>query len=194
MMESWANERLMVHTLSQTSFPLTASVGTYTIGPGATFDMTRPTKIVDPCFTRDSDSTDIPLNLIDADTYGRILDKTMGDTTPSYLFYDYGYSATSTATVKLYPLPDSGLTLFINSLQPLQTFSTVTHTLMLPPGYQRAIEYNYAIEAAGGFTEVDPSVAMIARESKAVIKKQNLPAPIMQLESGVVGSSILVGP
>ncbi len=197
MLDSWSNERLMIHTLSQTSFALTASDGTYTIGNGADFNMTRPTKLVNPCFTRNLDSVDIPLEIIDADTYGRIVDKTLGDDTPAYIFYDAGYSATSTATIRLYPLPTSGLTLYINTLQPFTNFSTMTHALSLPPGYQRAIEYNYAIEAAGGFTEVDPSVAMVARESKAVLKRLNTQTPTMTLETGIIGgvnTTILTGP
>ena len=196
MLDSWSNERLMIFTLNQTSFALTASQGTYTIGSGADFSMTRPIKIVDPCFTRDTDSIDIPLNLIDAETYGRIIDKTLGDVTPQYLFYDYGYSSTSTGTVKLYPLPEANLTLFINSLQPFTNFSTMTHPISLPPGYQRAIEYNYAIEAAGGLTNVSPEVAMVARQSKANIKSQNLPAPIVKLDYGITRSyhSIITGP
>lgn len=197
MLDSWANERLMIHTISQTSFALTASDGTYTIGVGGDFNMTRPTKLVNPCFTRDSDDTDIPLNIIDADTYGRILDKTLGDLTPQYIFYDYGYSSTSTATIRLYPLPQSGLTLYINTLQPFTNFSTMSHSLSLPPGYQRAIEYNYAIEAAGGLTEVDPTVAMNARQAKAVIKRLNAPLTPMSLDHGVGGglqTSIITGP
>ena len=197
MLDSWANERLMIHTLFQSSFALTASQGTYTIGTGGDFNMVRPTKLVNPCFTRDTDNTDIPLNIIDEDTYGRIVDKTLGDTTPSYIFYDYGYSATSTATIRLYPLPDSGLTLFINTLQPFTQFSTMTHPISLPPGYQRAIEYNYAIEAAGGLTEVDPSVAMNARQAKAVIKRLNAPLTPMTLDHGIGGgmrTNILTGP
>lgn len=197
MLDSWSNERLMIFTLSQTSFALTASTGTYTIGSGGDFNMTRPTKLENPCFTRDSDSTDMGLSIIDAVIYGKIVDKTLGFVTPQYIFYDYGYSGTSTATIRLYPLPEAGLTLFINTLQPLTNFSTMTHTAMFPPGYQRAIEYNYAIEAAGGFTEVEPSVAMIARQSKAAIKSVNLPQPVSRLDYGIAGgmkSSILTGP
>lgn len=196
MLDSWSNERLMIFTLNQTSFALTASVGTYTIGSGATFNMVRPIKVVDPCFTRDSDNTDIPINLIDAETYGRVVDKTMGDVTPQFLFYDYGYSATSTATIRVYPLPEAGLTLFLNTLQPFTNFSTMTHPISLPPGYQRAIEYNYAIEAAGGLTNVSPEVAMVARQAKAAIKSQNLPQPISKLDYGITHSyhSIITGP
>lgn len=196
MLDSWSNERLMIHSLFQSSFALTASDGTYTIGPGADFDMTRPTKIVDPCFTRDADDVDIPLTLIDADTYGRIIDKTIGDTTPGYLFYDYGYSATSTATIKLYPLPESGLTLFINTLQPLLSFSTMSHPLLMPPGYQDAIELNYAVRSALGVAPVSPELERAAIKAKAAIKGQNLPAPISKLDyalGGYFGTNILTG-
>lgn len=197
MLDSWSNERLMIHTLSQTSFALTEGQGTYTIGPGGQFDMTRPTKLVDPCFIRDGDETDTPLTLINAEAYGRIVDKTADGTYPIYLFYDAGFSGTSTARVFFYPEPSAGLSTFINTLQPLTNFSTMTQTLQLPPGYQRAIEYNYAIEASGGFTEVDPSVAMIARQSKAAIKTVNLPAPVSRLDYGIAGgihSDIITGP
>lgn len=198
MLESWANERLLIHTLSQTSFALTASQGEYTIGIGGNFNMTRPTRIVDPCFIRDSQGSDTPLWLINAQAYGGIVDKTADGSYPVYLFYDYGYSATSTGTVFFWPEPQAGLSTYINTLQPFVSFSTMTHPISLPPGYQRAIEYNYAVEASGGFTNVDPQVALIARQSKAAIKSQNLPAPISKLDAGAGGggtrSTIITGP
>src|SRR3990167_1036896 len=66
MLDSWSNERLMIHTVSVTSFGLTASQGSYTIGNGGDFNMIRPTRIVDPCWIRDSDGNDSKLTLIDA--------------------------------------------------------------------------------------------------------------------------------
>ena len=197
MLDSWSNERLMINTVNQTSFPLVISQGRYTIGPGGDFNMTRPTRIVDPCFIRDLDGTDTPLTLINVEAYGRIVDKTTDGTYPIYLYYDQSYSDTSTGVVFFYPEPQASLSTYINSLQPLTNFSTLTHTCLFPPGYQRAIEYNYAIEAAGGFTEVDPSVAMIARQSKAAIKTVNLPAPVSRLPAGIGGGvkmDILSGP
>ena len=197
MMDSWSNERLLIYQIQQTSFALTASDGTYTIGNGGDFNMTRPIRIVNPCFTRDADNTDLPLELIDADTYGRIVDKSFGDDVPAYMYYDAGFSATSTATIRLYPLPDSGLTLFINTLQPLQSFAAVSTNLLLPPGYQDAIETNYAVRSALGVVPVSAELMAIARQTKAAIKTTNLTAPIMSLDRGVTGSggySILTGP
>ena len=197
MLDSWSNERLMIHAVSQTSFALTVSQGSYTIGNGGNFNMTRPTRLVPPCFIRDGDGNDSPLTIINTEAYGRIVDKDADGSYPVYVNYDERFSATSTGTVNFWPEPIGGLSAFLNTLQPIATFSTLSQNLLLPTGYQRAIEYNYAVEASGGFTNVDPSVAMIARQSKAAIKSQNLPAPVSRLDFGVGGglrTTIITGP
>lgn len=197
MLDSWSNENLMIHQLSQTSFALTASQGSYTIGSGGDFNMTRPTKLVEPCFIRDGDGFDSPLKIIDMVTYGRFGLKSTDGSYPEYIAYNYGYSATSTGTVFFYPEPQAGLSTFINTLQPLLNFSTLTHNAMFPPGYQLAIESNYAIHSAAGLIEVSPELARIARESKAAIKGTNLRTPISRLDYAITGgvrSNILSGP
>lgn len=197
MMDSWSNERLFIYSLSQTSFPLTASQGSYTIGNGGDFNMTRPVKVVDPCFIRDTDNYDRMVEIINADQYGKIVLKSSDGTYPNYLFFDGGWSATSTATIKLYPEPSSGLTLFINSVQPLGQFSTISHNVSFPPGYQRAIETNFSVEVSPGFAPISQELAKIAREAKAAIKTTNDVTPVLRLDYGVQGnvrSNILTGP
>ena len=196
MMDSWSNERLAIFQLSQTSFALTASVGVYSIGNGASFNMVRPTKIVDPCFIRDSGGYDSPLQLINMEAYGRIVLKSVDGTYPSQLAYDYGFSATSTASIYLYPEPAAGLTLYINTLQPLTNFSTFTQNLMLPPGYQDAIETNYAVRSALGLIPVAADLKEMAKMTKAAIKSTNLPAPISRIDYAIAQrrTSILTGP
>jgi len=196
MMESWSIERAFCYQIVQESLSLSSSVGSYTIGSGGDFNTTRPVKIVDPCFIRDSSNLDSPLRIIDATAYGRIVQKTIDGTYPGYLFYDSAY-ASNLGTIRLYPEPQAGLTLFINSWKQLQSFASVSTVLALPPGYQRAIETNFAIEISGGFSSVSPEVAKIAKESKAAIKSLNLPDAFLRIEAGLVpvyGSNILTGP
>lgn len=196
MMESWSLNRLMCYQVSQESFPLVASQGTYTIGPGGNFDTTRPTKIVDPCFIRDAANLDSSLKLIDAVAYGRIVQKSVDGTYPNCLFYDQGY-ASGLGSISLYPEPAANLTLFINSWKQLQTFASVSTVVALPPGYERAIVYNYAIEEAGGYGQVPVEVAKIARDSLASIKSLNLPDSFLRMDAGIVksySSNILTGP
>ena len=197
MIDSWTNERLLIHQLSQTSFSLTTSQGSYTIGNGGDFNMTRPTDIVDPCFIRDSDNTDTELEVIDMVAYGRIVQKTADGSYPAYIAYDHGFSATSTGTIRLWPEPAASLTLFINTLQPLATFSTMSQNLLLPPGYQDAIESNFAVRSAPGFITVSQDLKDHAKSAKAAIKTTNLTAPVMRLDYGITGtgrSNILTGP
>ena len=197
MLDSWANERMMINQLSQTSFALTASQGSYTIGNGGNFNMTRPTKLVDPCFVRDSSNFDSPLKVINMEAYGRIVQKTVDGSYPSLIAYDYGYSATSTASVYLYPEPAASLTLFINTLQPFTNFSTVSQNLLLPPGYQYAIETNFAVRVSPGFIGVTPELKAQAVEAKKAIKITNAPSPVSRLDYGVASFpnfNILTGP
>lgn len=197
MLDSWGIDRLMCYQLLQESFPLSANVVSYTIGPGATFSTARPTKIVDPCFVRDASNLDSGLTLINAEAYGSIVQKSAGTTYPTWLFYDYGFDSSGFGTIKVYPAPISNLTLYINSMKPLQSFSNVSTAMLLPPGYQLAIEANFAIHLAAGLTPVSDEVKMIAKTSKAAIKNINLPVTVATLDSGIVRGrrmNIITGP
>jgi len=179
MLESWNLERLMAYSVTQDTHALTASTATYTIGPGATINTARPVKIVDPCWTRDANGYDSPLTVVNLETYGKVGDKSSAGVTPQTIYYNGDYSSTSTASLTLYPPPGSGLTLHIHSWKQLTAFASVSSTVLLPPGYQLAIESNFAIHLAAGFREVSKEVAEIARKSKAAIKKVNTQGLIM---------------
>ena len=191
-------ERLLCYQITQESFALTAGTASYAIGPGGAFNTVRPTKLVPPCFVRDSSNLDSPLNIIDSVAYGSIVQKNVGTTYPAYIYYDYGFSATSTGTITVYPVPSASLTLFINSWKQLQSFSTVSVQLALPPGYQLFIESNFAIHMAAGQVPISKELAMMAAQSKANIKNLNAPDVIAKLDyvvpAGGGRSSILTGP
>ena len=197
MLDSWSIERLMCYQVTQESFPLTTSTTAYTIGPGATFNTARPTKLVDPCFVRDASNLDSQLTIIGAETYGKIVQKNVGTTYPNRIFYDYGFNASGYGTITIYPAPSASLTLFINSWKQLQNFASVSTALLLPPGYQLAIESNYAIQSAAGLTSVAPEVVKMAKESKAAIMSINIPDTISRMDAGIVTgqrTNIIVGP
>lgn len=198
MMESWSLERLMVYQILDEVFALTAGDGSYTIGSGGDFNTTRPIKI-DGAVIRDSDNSDCGVEILGADAWRRIVQKTStGNSYPQYLYYDSAYSS-ALGTINLYPEPQASLSIVLSSWKQLQTFALISTTVALPPGYQRAIEYNLAIELAGGFIDPAQSVVKIARESKAAIKRVNLPDLSMTLNPAIAGmgrggASILTGP
>jgi hypothetical protein len=189
--ESLNNEKLMCYSVTQDSHLLTVSTASYTIGPGATINTARPTKLVDPCWIRDSNSNDFPLKIISLTQYGLLVDKSSGASVPTHIYYEAGYSATSTATITVYPPPSVGLTMYIHSWKQMQNFSTLSQTVLFPPGYKLMFESNFAIHLAAGFRPVSAEVAKIAKESKAAIKALNVPDMVMSLDSGSrIGVSI----
>jgi hypothetical protein len=196
-MDATATERLLCYQLVQDSKALTASTNSYTIGTNGTFAVTRPVKIVDPCFVRDSAGLDTPLEIIDAATYGNIVMKGAGYTYPTKLFYDSGFSATSTGTIYLYPSPSGSLTLFINSWKQLGTVSSMSQNIYFPPGYQLFIESNFAVHLAAGFKPISAELAKMVRDSKAMVKSVNIPETTMYVEAGIIPghrSNIFTGP
>ena len=187
-LDSLALERLLCYTIRQDSLALTASTSTYTIGTNGDFAVTRPVKIVDPCFIRDGSGFDTPVNLIGVDAYGSLVDKDAGYTVPTNLYYDSGFSATSTGRLHLYPVPSGSLTLFINSWQQIGTVANLSTNLLLPPGYQLFIESNFAVHLATGLFPISNELAKMARDAKAAIKGVNVgdAEPIMSMDVGVV--------
>lgn len=196
MLDAWSLERLMCYQIVQESKALTTGTGTYTIGSGGAWNTTRPTQIVDPCFILDSANVRNEVEIINAQAYGRLSPELAGNSYPQYLFYDAAFVA-SLATIFLYPRPSASLTLYINSPRQITQFAAIGTTMVLPPGYEEAISSNFAIRAAAGYIPISQEVATIARESKAAIKRVNLPSGILRLDPGVIGrsgrSNILTG-
>ena len=132
-LDSISIDSLMCYTTQQDSYLLQSGTATYTIGPGATINTTRPTALRDPCWVRDGSGYDYPLKVINIVQYGALYDKSSGATIPSAVYYDAGLSATSTATITVYPPPSTGLTLYIHSWKQFSTASTVSQNVNLPP-------------------------------------------------------------
>ena len=183
MIDSWSLERGWCYQIAEDTFTFTVSTGTYSIGTNGAIAVTRPTKIVN-ARVRDSSNYDHDITILPQEQFAAISNKTAYGDFPSYMYYDQGYSSTSTGTLQFWPVPVKAYTLYLESWKPLQTFASITTTLMMPPGYQRAIEFNFAIEASPGLKSVPPEVIKIARESKAAIKSLNLPDVILQPDSG----------
>ena len=183
-LDSISIESLMCYTTQQDSYLLQSGTATYTIGPGATIDTTRPTALRDPCWVRDGSGYDYPLKIVTLETYGRLTDKSSGATIPTHVYYDAGFSATSTASLTFYPPPTSGLTAYLNSMKQFSSVSSQSENVLVPPGYRDFLESNFAIYLAAGQTPVSAETAKLARDSKARVKQLNAKPMIMQIEDG----------
>lgn len=181
MLDSWSIDGLMMFAENEISHTLTTNVGSYTIGPsGQTITAARPQKIVS-CFVRDG-ANDYPVKVIDKQQYDAIPDKTTQGAYPEYIYLDDSFA---NGTIKLWPYPGGAYTLKMTVQTVLSSLATAGTTFTMPPGYQRCVQKNLAIEIAPMF-EKEPSGALIraAVESKALVKKLNTKIPVMQTGLG----------
>ena len=169
MLESWRNNRLFVHAFTESTLTMTVGDASYTIGPSGDLDTTRPVKI-ESAFMRVS-GVDYPVSVVGKDRFDMIPDKTL----TSDLLEMVRYNPTMpTGTLSVWPVPSVANVLHLTLWSPVASFSAATDAVSLPPGYERAITYNLAIEAAPEFgREPSNTVQRIAMESLANIKRIN---------------------
>lgn len=163
LLSSWSNESLFVYSRVTEAFTLTAGTASYTIGASQTFNTTRPTLIIEAHTT--SGSTDTHMDIISDEVYNAMPDKT-SQGIPLYINYSNAFPA---ATIRLYPVPASTYSMTLVSEKPLVTLA-LTDTLSLPPGWERALTYNLAMEMAPEYgVQPDPLVVAAAKESRGLI-------------------------
>ncbi len=184
MIDSWRNDRLMVYALSESTLTLTPTDASYTIGTGGNINTTRPVKI-ESAFCR-AGSVDFPVDVIGKARYDAIPDKTTTSDIPDFLYYD---SAVTTGNINLWPVPTTANVLHVTMWTVLSTLAAVSTTVTLPPGYERALAYNLAIEIAPEYEKtVSQEVAKIARDSLAALKKINSRQIIAYSELSINGN------
>lgn len=185
MLDSWWNESLAVYAIKQENFPLTANVASYTVGPAATWNTTRPTRIVN-AFAR-YQNVDYPVTPIDRLQYDPIPYKTTGGI-PLVLFYDRLYPQ---GTVTLYPVPNLAMTLYFDSYLQIQSFADKDDLINLPPGYARALIFNLACEIAPDYNKVPDAMTLrIAAESKGNLKRNNRQDVTMKFDYALLYGSL----
>ena len=177
LIDSWNTDGLTLYAESEVSHTLVANDGSYTIAAsGADITATRPTSIL-RAYVRDS-NIDYPVDVISKEAYDAIADKSTTSTYPDYLYYEPSYA---NGTIKLWPVPAEANSLVMTVKTQLSSFASAGTTFAMPPGYQRALQKNLAIEIAPMF-EKEPSAALVkaARDSLAMIKRLNHKTPRME--------------
>jgi hypothetical protein len=192
MLESWNTDRLAIYTIRAASYPLTSGKQAYTIGQDPTgqtapdFDAARPARIeqanliitTEPPLRR-------PIKLLNDQQWASIRIQAISTAIPQKLYNDGGYPF---STLYLWPAPSLAYQLELYTWQALGTFTGPTDTVILPPGYTRAIVSNLALELCITFgIDPRPLLVKVASESKAAIESLNAPMPVMGCDSGVLG-------
>lgn len=192
MLDSWQIQRLFVYQIRAETFTWAGSQQSRTVGSGGNFSTDLPTRVADDCSFTVS-SVDYPVSLIDIDQWSSIQDKTTTSTIPSVIYPEYGAAL---VTLYAYPIPSASISFNLRTYKRLQAFASLTDTLALPPGNERAIAFSLAEEFGPEFgVEIPPKVLEIARSARRALRRANAPSPLMRNEAALLsrfsGSNIV---
>lgn len=166
MIESWSSDSLTIYERTRESFSLTGA-SSYTVGSGGDFDTVPFTRIVS-IYARQGD-LDYSLSGLSDSHYDGVSLKAISGA-PEWYNYSNGFPL---GTLRLYPIPDGSYTLYVTSEKPITSFTSLAQTITLPPGWERALIYNLAIDLAPEYGQpVSGEVAKIANDSLAAIRRQ----------------------
>jgi hypothetical protein len=164
MIGSWSNDSLLIYARLSESFPL-SNQASYTIGTGGDFNTERPLQIL-TAFTRIG-TIDYQMRIINSIEYDSIIQKSLQSSIPEVLVYD---PSNPLGRITIYPVPTTG-TLHIRTEKKLSQFTTLDTELDLPPGWERALIFNLAVETAGEYGQpVEQATYEIAMDSLSKIK------------------------
>ena len=164
MLQSWSAEKINVFSSVRETHTLVSGTSLYTWGVGGTINTLRPNQVTGASID-DSSSVTHAVEIISEGVYRGISVKSTSSR-PYYLFPQYTYPY---ITLRLYPTPNTGETLNLESLKPFteaSSLSAITDTLAMPVNYEEPIIYSLAVRLAPEFGKTVPaSVIAIANSS-----------------------------
>lgn len=180
MIASWSTEELIIYAVTAET-PLTLTPGDGTVTMGASGDITTRPMSIEKAIIRDGTTDLPPMRLLTLEEYAAIPDKSTQSTYPLALYDDGGFPQ---RTLTLWPVPSAAKSLALFTHRALTSIATLDTAVSLPPGYERALIYNGAVELAPEYGRPVPDVVMqAAMESKANIKRANYRPSLLRIES-----------
>jgi hypothetical protein len=159
-----------------------------TCSTGLQINVARPVKLLPAGFSR-VQNIDYPLEVITEPEYTDLsLKSQIGAVAPSVCFYD---GDTSTANVYFWPYAVTSVELHILTPTSPGTAADQNTSFNFPPGYQRMIENNLAMEICSDFNIAPtPMLAAMASSTKRLLKRTN--SRVGQLKMNYFGDRGLV--
>jgi len=158
--DAWGIDEGLIFSVLPVTAALTANVASYTIGPGATINKPRPTRIYKAFFVATVGAATLrkELRIIEALEYFAHGDLAAAASTPDELYPDYNVDPV-TGFAKLYFHPVSTCqtisTLELDAAVPFTAWTLGDNTI-LPAGYQDAINYALAFRLIPRFGAIVP--------------------------------------
>ena len=178
MLDSWANETLLVPALVHEQFDLTEQ-NTFTIGPGGDFDTVRPT-LIEKLNIREPSGHQVPVEIVGLNTWSDIPIKSNVQSFPLYAYYTSGNPL---GTLRFSAVTAAGNKLVMVSSKPIQDLPELTEEVEFPPGYERAIRLGLALELTPEYgKQVDQVIALQYAQARKILKRTNSATRLRDLQ------------
>jgi hypothetical protein len=177
MLSSWSTENLVIYQKVREEFSLVANTASYTWGTGGTFNSSRPIEVLSANLEiQGTDPQEIPLKILTLKEYAALSLKEATSSYPQCVYFDGAYPLLG---VTFWLVPTDTEKAVFYSLKPFSTL-TLSTELSYPPGYEKAIRYNLAIDLAPEYgRQPDALIMQQAMDAKASIKRKNMQTPIL---------------
>jgi hypothetical protein len=184
MLDGWDVQPNAIYEIQDAAYTWTAAAASMTYGPSGDFNADRPVQIEG--FYQRVSNYDYPITKITEAQYRGIGDKTTQSTIIEEIYPDSGFPL---ITLYAYPVPSSAATVHIRSHLALQSFTSATTALAMPPGYREAIEFNLALRLAPEYQRAVPEwVVRTAAKSLRTLKTRNVRVPNSVVELAAVNT------
>lgn len=174
MLDTWNLQNLAVYGTAIESWPLTPGQADYnwglTAGVGG-FTSERPAILHDVTCTRGGFTT--PVEIISQEQYNGISLKAISSPLVERVMYVNSFPL---GVLTCFPIPSEAVTLNMVVARQLAGPLTLSSTIAMPPGYQKALRYNLAVdlwpEYTNSTTDIE-SVKDIAKKAFGRVKVSN---------------------
>lgn len=190
LLDSWSNDSLAAYVSPIEEFNLTPGVGSYTIGVGGAFNTQRPTKYNQATLKITNSGTPVEYMMQQAtlEEWASIGQKSLSSNISNTFYVDVGYPLD---TLLLWPVPSQASKIVLYTQKLLSTITTLDSPIVFPPGYERALVYNFAMEIAPEYGKAPSELIMNAAiESKAAFKRTNHKTINLRVDEALVPGPI----
>ena len=182
MTASWNTQRDIIYAVKIGQYQTIPNQQLYTIGVDPSGQLTptwadsRPQRILRAAFLLNTGQSvvSLPLRLLTAIEWADKEVKAVTTSVPTELYCDYAYPL---ANIYLWPVPTVTAPIELHTWLALGAFVSSGDQVLLPPGYEEAIQYGLAVRLSHWFhTEISEDVVRQASRALAAIKAKNSPS------------------
>ncbi len=169
IIEDWSTETLTVYGQATETFNTIGGQADYTIGPAGNWNTVRPIRI-NGGYCR-YQGVDFGLIVVGQGQYDLIPLKTQQQPIVQELLY---VNDNPLGLITLWPIPSEVVQITIDTDRVLTSVPNTATSIVLPPGYLKALRWALAVETAPEYGRpITPDMLRIATDAKGDIKRAN---------------------